>query len=116
MFKSVRFKLITWFFIVLSIILVTFSFLIYLTYRYSQYSRIDGSLQSRAEAVASLINIRQPELTVHFNLSGPPGFIDRIGINFPPQASLSPFIDQARIYGQFIQILDLNGKILEKIQ
>jgi len=113
MFKSIKFKLILWYFIVLTLILATFSILLYFSYRYNLYSRIDGSLQSRAEAVASLINIQKPDLIVRFNFTES-GYlnIDRIGINYPD--TLYPFIDQARIYGQFIQIVDLKGNIVKK--
>jgi len=112
MFKSIRFKLILWFFIILSIILATFSFFLYFTYGYSLYSKIDASLQSRAEGVSAFIDIQKPELILHFNFSG--NSIDQIGINFPSSASLIPFIDQSRVYGQFIQIADMNGDIIEK--
>ncbi|MEQ8221649.1 MAG: heavy metal sensor histidine kinase [Candidatus Eremiobacterota bacterium] len=115
MFKSIKFKLILWYFIVLTLILATFSLLLYFSYRYNLYSRIDGSLQSRAEAVASLINIQKPDLIVHFNFTES-GYlnIDRIGINYPANNPLYPFIDQARVYGQFIQIIDLKGNIVKK--
>ncbi|HPZ09445.1 MAG TPA: heavy metal sensor histidine kinase [Candidatus Eremiobacteraeota bacterium] len=114
MFKSIKFKLVLWYFIILTIILAAFSFFLYFSYRYSLYSRVDASLQSRAETVAGLIDIEKPDLILQFNVTGTGLNIDQIGINFPPASNLYPFIEQARIYGQFIQIIDSRGKVVAK--
>lgn len=55
-FKSIRFRALSWYVLILTLTLLIFSFILYEGFRKNQYDDLDDLLSSRAEGVADSIN------------------------------------------------------------
>jgi len=88
-FKSIKFKLTSWYVVILAVILSTFSLFLYFTLADSLYKGVDGKIKTMAEIVVS--SARGP-----FTVDLDQLMTDRYGV---------------RPLGRFIQVLDESGKI-----
>jgi len=88
-FKSIKFKLTSWYVVILTVILSTFSLFLYFTLADSLYKGVDGKIKTMAEIVVS--SARGP-----FTVDLDQLMTDRYGV---------------RPLGRFIQVLDESGRV-----
>ena len=111
--KSIRFRIILWYMLILALTLVFFSVLLYYYYKSSLYENLDGLLQSKAEGVVNSIEAYWDAEKLEAIKDGAKGdvFTKVNNINFVKVAQhwIQEKSDDSKLVNIYVQIFEPDG-------